>query len=230
MTAGFKIHCEQVGFRYTIRQGHSRATYHDALSQVSFSLSEGERLGIIGINGAGKSTLLRLLAGVLYPTSGRIRKDGRPSCSLLSLANSWYPDLSGYDNAILACLMGGFRRVEAEKIWPAIAEFSELGPWLERPVRTYSSGMSARLALATALQIRPNVLLLDETLSVGDAHFQQKATAAVREVVKQSQSVVLVSHHAAALASICTRVIWLENGGVKADGPVDVIMKNYQAQ
>lgn len=230
MTAGFKIHCEQVGFRYTIRQGHSRATYHDALSQVSFTLSEGERLGIIGINGAGKSTLLRLLAGVLYPTAGRIWKDGQPSCSLLSLSNNWYPDLSGYDNAILACLMGGFRRAEAEKIWPAIAEFSELGPWLERPVRTYSSGMSARLAMATALQIQPNVLLLDETLSVGDTHFQQKATAAVREVVQRSQSVVLVSHHAAALTSICTRVIWLENGGVKADGPVDVIMKSYQAK
>ena len=230
MTKDFKINCERVGFRYTIRQGHLRAAHHDALLEVSFSLSEGERLGVIGSNGAGKSTLLRLMAGVLHPTSGRIWSEGKPSCALLSLANSWYPDLSGYDNAILACLMGGFRRQEAERLWPAIAEFSELGDWLERPIRTYSSGMAARLALATALQARPNILLLDETLSVGDARFQKKATEAIREVVRQSQSVVLVSHQPAALTSICTRAIWLENGRVKADGPVDEIMKAYQAQ
>lgn len=230
MTSDFKVSCERLGFRYTIRQGHARSTYHDALADVSFSLTKGERLGVIGNNGAGKTTLLRLLAGVLSPTSGRIAKEGRPSRALLSLANQWYPDLSGHDNAILACLMGGLRRWEAEERWPSIAEFSELGPWLERPIRTYSAGMSARLALATAIQVKPSILLLDETLSVGDTRFQQKAAAAVQEIVRQSQSVVLVSHQPEALATICTRVIWLESGRVKADGPVDEIMPVYLAQ
>jgi ABC-type polysaccharide/polyol phosphate transport system, ATPase component len=225
----FKICFEQIGCRYTIRQGHARPTYHEALRNISFTLSDGERLGLVGVNGAGKSTLLRLLAGVLHPTSGRIRREGRPNCALLSLSNQWYPDLNGRDNAILACLMGGLRLKEAEKIWPAIAEFAELGEWLERPIRTYSTGMSARLALATALQARPNILLLDETLSVGDARFQKKAAAAVLDVVHQAQSVVLVSHDPSALSSICTRLIWLEDGHVREDGPMEGVLAAYQA-
>lgn len=226
--SGIGISCENVGCRYTIRQGHARSTFHEALTDISFTLDEGERLGLVGVNGAGKSTLLRLLAGVLSPTSGRIRRIGKPRCALLSLANQWYPDLTGRQNAILACLMGGFRRKEAEKLWPAIAEFSELGDWLERPIRTYSTGMAARLSLATALQARPDVLLLDETLSVGDASFQKKATAAVLNVVSSSKSVVLVSHDLAALTNICTRILWLEDGRLKRQGQAGEILEAYR--
>ncbi len=226
---GFTIDCEGVGFRYAIRQGHGLPTYHDALKNVNFSMTTGERLGIMGANGAGKSTLLRLLAGLMYPTSGRIRRSGRATASLLSLAGSWYPDLSGRDNSILACLMAGFNRREAEARWEAIAEFSELGEWLDRPVRTYSTGMQARLSLATAIQARPDVLLLDETLSVGDAGFKKKAAEAVTAVMGDVQSFVLVSHDYNAIATMCDRALWLEGGIVRQDGPVKDVLKGYKA-
>jgi lipopolysaccharide transport system ATP-binding protein len=227
--SGFKLHCENMSFRYSIRQGHWRRGYHDALTGLSFTLAEGDRLGVVGDNGAGKSTLLRLIAGILYPTSGRIRTDGRPSRALLTLTNRWYPDLNGRDNAILACLMGGIRRREAEKLWPAIAEFSELGEWLDRPIRTYSSGMAVRLALATALQASPDILLLDETLGVGDARFQAKAKAAIADKMERTRCLVLVSHHQNTIRSICNQAIWLERGILKDAGPTAEVLANYQA-
>lgn len=227
--SGFKIHCENIGCRYVIRQGHRRSTYHDALAGVTFTLAEGERLGLVGVNGAGKSTLLRILAGVLYPTSGRHLREGNPTTSLLSLANQWYPELSGRENAILACLMAGLRRRDAEERYAAIAEFSELGEWLDRPVRTYSTGMSARLGLASALQIKPDVLMLDETLGVGDAGFMEKATRAVLDTIQMSRSVVLVSHDNASIAALCTRVLWLERGQIRADGPAEEVVAAYLA-
>lgn len=225
----FTIHCEQMGCRYTIRQGHGRSTYHDALKDLSFTMTAGERLGLVGVNGAGKSSLLRVMAGVLYPTSGQIIREGSPKCSLLSLVAGWYPDLSGRENAILACLMGGLRKREAEQRLETIIEFSELGEWLDRPVRTYSTGMSSRLALAAALQIRPDVLLLDETLSVGDATFQKKARSAIMDMMKGAQSVVLVSHDASSIKTICDRVLWLEKGCLKMDGSTNEVLAAYQA-
>ncbi|UQZ91428.1 ABC transporter (plasmid) [Deltaproteobacteria bacterium Smac51] len=225
----FKITCQEVGCRYTIRQGHLFSGHHDALRDVTFNLTDGERLGIIGMNGAGKSTLLRLLAGVLHPTSGRIIREGNPNCSLLSLSNQWYPDLSGRDNAILACLLAGMRRSAAEARVETMREFSELGRWMDLPVRTYSTGMALRLALAAALQVQPDVLLLDETLGVGDAVFQQKAAAAIMDTVERARSLVLVSHDINSIISLCDRILWLEDGRVRADGPTEEIAASYAA-
>ncbi len=225
----FKIICQNIGCRYTIRQGHRRAVYYHAIKNVSFTLSQGERLGVIGVNGAGKSTLLQMVAGLLYPSSGRIIREGRPRCNLLTLANSWYPDLSGRENAVLTCLLSGLRRHEAEARLTEIIDFSELGDWIDQPVRTYSSGMTARLGISVALQTRPDVLLLDETLSVGDAGFRTKAANAIRAKMEEVRAVVLVSHDAGAVSSICDRVLWLDNGLLKADGPTEEILADYQA-
>lgn len=225
---GFKIHFKNVGCRYTIRQKHLQNFYHDALIDINFTLTEGEKLGVIGLNGAGKSSLLRLLSGTLHPTSGSILYEGRPNCALLSLSSRWYPDLSGKENAILSCMMGGLRKKEAISCVPAIMEFAELGPWMDRPIRTYSSGMSTRLALAAALQVKPDVLLLDETLSVGDAKFREKAKRAVLETIGKAKSVVLVSHEVAALKSICSRLLWLDSGYLKIDGSTEEVLNIYQ--
>lgn len=224
---GFEIVCENVGCRYTIRQGHQRSIYHDALTNVSFSLSAGERLGVLGVNGAGKSTLLKIMAGLLSPTSGRLRRQGSPSCALLGLHSSWFPELSGRENAILSCLLSGLRRREAESRLPEIAEFADLGGWLEQPVRTYSAGMSARLGLAVALQVRPDVLLLDEALNAGDALFQKKAAEAVKDQMESARSVILVSHSTKVINTFCTRAIWLEDGCLKIDGPVGEVISDY---
>ncbi len=225
----FRIYCENVSCRYTIRQGHGASSHHDALKDLTFNMAAGERIGVLGVNGAGKSSLLRVMAGILFPTSGRIIMEGSPNRSLLSLANQLYPDLSGRENAILACLMGGLRRREAEQKLEAISEFAELGEWLDRPIRTYSTGMSSRLSLAAALQIHPDVLLLDETLSVGDATFQKKAQTAIMDMMKEAQSVVLVTHDAGSINMICDRVLWLEKGSLKMDGPTKDILPAYQA-
>lgn len=226
MTA-FKISCEQVGCRYTIRQGHRRPIYHDALTKVTFSLSSGERLGVLGVNGAGKSTLLKIMAGLLFPTSGRVRYEGTPNCALLGLRSSWFPELSGRENAVLSCLLSGLRRREAEAKLQEIAQFADLGEWFEQPMRTYSSGMSTRLGLAVALQVRPDVLLLDEALNAGDALFQKKAAAAIKGQMESAQSVVLVSHSTKSIRSFCTRAIWLEDGQLKAEGSVEELLGEY---
>lgn len=225
----FTIVCENVACCFTIRQGHRMPLYYSAIKDVSFSLRPGDRLGIIGVNGAGKSTLLKIVAGLLFPTSGQVRRKGNPRCNLLNLNNNRYPDLSGRENAVLTCLFGGLRRHEAEERLPEIIDFSELGDWIDQPLRTYSSGMSARLGVAIALQMKPDVLLLDETLSVGDAGFRDKAANAIQAKMEEVRSVVLVSHEINALRSICDRLLWLENGLLRAEGPTDEILDEYQA-
>ncbi len=197
-----------------------------ALEDVSLRLREGERLGIIGRNGAGKSTLLRVLAGILRPDRGQMRRR-TVSCQLLSLAVGFTPHLSGRDNAILSGLMIGLRQREIVARLPAIKEFSELGDFFDQPIVTYSSGMLMRLGFSVAMQAEPDVLLIDEVLAVGDAEFQEKSGAALRQRMRQGHTVVLVSHDETQIASLCDRLLWIEHGKSICEGDRDEVFAAY---
>lgn len=199
---------------------------HWALEDVSLSLRRGERLGVIGRNGAGKSTLLRVIAGILAPDRGSVKR-GPVSCQLLALALGFVPYLSGRDNAVLSGLMLGLRRREIVARLEAIREFSELGDFFEQPIASYSSGMNMRLAFSVAMQVEPDVLLIDEVLAVGDAEFQQKSGAALRARMGEGHTVVLVSHNEREIARLCDRVLWIEHGRSVLEGPRDEVFEAY---
>jgi len=197
-----------------------------ALKDVSFTLRHGEKMGIVGRNGAGKSTLLRVMAGVLRPDSGKVeRNHGR--CQLLTLGLGFLGHLSGRQNAILNGLLMGFERREIDARLDEIREFSELGDFFEQPIETYSSGMRSRLAFSTAIQLEPDVLLLDEVLSVGDGHFRVKSKEAIQRRLQSDATIVLVSHDERILNEICDRILWLDEGRSVADGPPADILPAY---
>jgi lipopolysaccharide transport system ATP-binding protein len=199
-----------------------------ALQQVSFTVAEGERLGVVGHNGAGKSTLLRVLAGVYRPTSGKRLVRGKIS-SLFELSLGFEPEATGWENIrYRGYLQKETPRSLAEKT-KSIAEFSELGDALDMPIRYYSSGMLVRLAFAIATAIEPEVLLVDEVLAAGDLSFQDKARARMRELMRQARAIVLVSHDLVNLATLCDRVLWLEHGRIRQDGPAKETIRAYEA-
>ena len=209
-----------------------RKTYdhgvHHVLDRVSLRLYEGETLGMIGRNGVGKTTMLRIMAGILAPTSGSISVAPGKSVSLLTLGLGFKPDLSGRDNALLAAMLQGSTRKQARTFLPQIREFSELGDAFEMPVKTYSSGMRARLGFTTALMTHVDILLIDEVLSVGDAQFRGKAQTAMKERVTGEQTVVFVSHMADQVKAMCDRAILLEEGRVALDGDPEEVVDAYQ--
>lgn len=221
------IELENVGIAFNA-QLHVGAPKFWALEDVSLALPPGARLGVVGRNGAGKSTLLRVLAGILAPDRGRIRR-GRVSCQLLSLALGFVPYLSGRDNAILSGLMLGLRRRQIERRLPAILEFSELGDFFEQPVSSYSTGMYTRLGFSVAMQVEPDVLLIDEVLAVGDTEFQKKSGAALRERIHGGATVVFVSHMDASIRDICDQALWIEHGRSVMQGPVNQVLAAYHA-
>jgi lipopolysaccharide transport system ATP-binding protein len=191
-------------------------------------LQRGDRLGVVGRNGSGKSTLLRTLAGIITPDRGSLTRTSG-SCQLLSLAVGFMPHLSGRDNAILSGLMLGLRRREIVQRLPAILEFSELGDFFEQPISSYSTGMQMRLGFSVAIQVEPDVLLIDEILSVGDAEFQQKSGDALRERIDNGQTVVFVSHGDAQVQQVCNRAVWIEHGRSVMQGSVDSVLSAYHA-
>ena len=200
---------------------------HHVLQEVSMRLYDGEALGIIGKNGVGKTTLLQVMAKILAPTKGSVKMAPGKSASLLTLGLGFKPDLSGRNNALLAAMLQGSTREQAMSFLDEIKEFSELGDSFGEPVKTYSSGMRARLAFTTALMTHVDVLLIDEILSVGDAHFRGKALEAMQERISGDQTVVFVSHMADQVEKLCDRVIWLENGKVAAEGDPKEIIHSY---
>ena len=203
---------------------------HHVLNNVSLTLFQGEALGVIGRNGVGKTTTLRLMAGILAPTSGRVKVAKGKSASLLTLGLGFKPDLSGRDNALLAAMLQGSSRKEAEAFLGDIKEFSELGESFELPVKNYSAGMRARLAFTAALMTHVDILLIDEILSVGDAQFRGKALNAMQNRISGEQTVVFVSHMTDQVKALCDRVIWLEHGKVIAEGPAEEVVDAYTAQ
>ena len=214
-----------VAFNAQLRMGSPR---YWALEDVSLTLARGERLGVVGRNGAGKSTLLRTIAGIIAPDRGRVMR-APVTCQLLSLALGFMPHLSGRDNAILSGLMLGLRYREIVRRLPAILEFSELGDFFEQPISSYSTGMTSRLGFSVALQVEPDVLLIDEVLAVGDAEFQEKSGAALRERIHGGTTVVFVSHGDAQIRQVCDRALWIEHGRSVMQGKVDDVLRAYHA-
>ena len=212
-----------VAFNAQLRVGSPRFW---ALEDVSLVLERGQRLGVIGRNGSGKSTLLRTLAGIIVPDRGRMTR-APVTCQLLALALGFMPHLSGRDNAILSGLMLGLRRREIVSRLPAILEFSELGDFFKQPISSYSTGMSMRLGFSVAMQVEPDILLIDEVLSVGDSAFQEKSGAALRERIHSGATVVFVSHGDALVREICDCALWLEHGRSVKHGKVDEVLHAY---
>jgi ABC-type polysaccharide/polyol phosphate transport system ATPase subunit len=204
-----------------LQSANPRVAIH-ALNDISFTASDGERVGIIGHNGAGKSTLLRVLAGVYPPTGGSISVSGR-ICSLFEIGLGFEMEANGWDNiAYRGYLQGETPRTLKGKM-NEIAEFSELGDFLNVPVRFYSAGMLMRLAFAISTAVEPEVLLIDEVLSVGDLAFQHKAQARMKAMMSKSRLMVMVSHDLNSIQNMCSKVIWLEKGAVRLIGdPVEV--------
>lgn len=200
---------------------------HHVLDRVSFRLYKGETLGIVGRNGVGKTSMLRVMAGILAPTRGDLIVRQDEIVSLLTIGLGFMPDLSGRDNAFFSAMLQGSTKRQAKACLREIKEFSELGDSFEEPVRTYSSGMKSRLGFTTALMTHVDILLIDEILSVGDAHFRAKAERAMKEHIGGDQTVVLVSHNHSQIRAMCDRLIWIDAGKIAGEGETEVVWKSY---
>jgi ABC-type polysaccharide/polyol phosphate transport system ATPase subunit len=198
-----------------------------ALQDVTLHVGEGERLGVLGHNGAGKSTLLRLLAGIYPPSSGRRIVRGRIS-SLFDITLGFEPDASGWENIYYRSYLQGETPQSIKPKVASIAEFTELGEFLDMPVRYYSAGMMIRLAFAIATAIEPEILIVDEVLSAGDLAFQQKASKRIREMMAQARLMVIVSHDLEALRELSTRVVWMDHGRIRQVGDPAPTIAAYQ--
>lgn len=209
------------------KKKYSRETR--ALDNVSFSLERGGRLGIVGENGSGKSTLLKVLAGVLNPTSGTVHVRGRVS-ALLELGAGFNPELPGKENIQQYCMLHGMHREEIDAALPEIIKFSELRDAIDHPVKTYSSGMAVRLGFACAVYVQPDILIVDEALSVGDAYFQNKCLHKIRSMLDQGVSFIYVTHAADAIRSLCTQGVWLEKGKVRLSDTSAIVGSAYQSE
>ena len=206
-------------------------TRHDktwVLRDINFTINPGEAVGIVGVNGAGKSTLLKIITGTTQPTSGSVHTEGRVA-ALLELGMGFHPDFTGRQNVFMAGQLLGLHSDEIAACLPAIEAFAEIGDYIDRPVRTYSSGMQMRLAFSVATAVRPAVLIVDEALSVGDAYFQHKSFNKIREFREQGTTLLIVSHDRSAIQSLCDRAILLERGFVIKDGPPEEVMDFYNA-
>lgn len=221
------IRLSGLGIKFKQRQSFFRHKHHQVLTDINIELYRGETLGVIGRNGCGKSTLLKVLAGILEPDSGNVELNDH-KVSLQTLAAGFDQELSGEDNALISSMLLGHSRREANSNLENINNFAELGDYFYDPVKTYSSGMRARLGFAVAITMHADVLLVDEVLGVGDANFRRKAEEAILEKINSDQTVVFVSHSENQIARLCDRVVWLEGGRIKRQGDVKAIVEEYQ--
>nr|WP_216293987.1 ABC transporter ATP-binding protein [Delftia acidovorans]MCA1068301.1 Teichoic acids export ATP-binding protein TagH [Delftia acidovorans] len=209
----------------------SRRVMHEktwVLRDISFVVHPGEAVGVIGVNGAGKSTLLKIITGTTQPTQGQVTSRGRVA-ALLELGMGFHPDFTGRQNVFMAGQLLGLRQDEISACMPAIEAFAEIGDYIDRPIRMYSSGMQMRLAFSVATAVRPDVLIVDEALSVGDTYFQHKSFDKIRKFREQGTSLLIVSHDRSAIQSLCDRAILLERGFVIKDGAPEEVMDFYNA-
>jgi ABC-2 type transport system ATP-binding protein/lipopolysaccharide transport system ATP-binding protein len=227
----YRVPSERVGTfkEYFIRrlkgQVHMRTFW--ALQEVSLDVYPGEVFGLVGVNGAGKSTLLKVVARVLRPTRGRVIVRGRVA-PLLELGAGFHPELTGEENIFLNGALLGFSQREMQDKFDQIVEFSELGEFINAPIRTYSSGMYARLGFSVATASAPDVLIVDEVLSVGDEAFQKKCEARIEAFRQNGATILLVSHNMATIESMCQRAAWLDHGTIKAMGEPAHVIQAYR--
>jgi ABC-type polysaccharide/polyol phosphate transport system ATPase subunit len=206
---------------------HHRTVVVRALDTVDLELEDGDRVGLIGHNGSGKTTLLRVLAGVYSPSGGSASIKGSIS-SFTDLTLGMDPEATGWDNIVFRCAFMGLSFREAKRLSSAIAEFSELGEYLDLPTRTYSAGMFLRLAFAISTSIEPDILIMDEIIAAGDAVFIEKAKRRLHELVDKANILALASHDMDIIEKICNKVIWLEHGVIKQFGAPEAVVAAYQ--
>ena len=214
---------------YAIRALQRRVTYDEffALRDVTLDVSAGEVFGVIGRNGAGKSTLLRVISQVMKPSSGRVWRQGSVA-PLLELGAGFHPELTGRENVFLNGALLGHSREAMRNRFDEIVGFAELENFIDTPIRNYSSGMQARLGFAVATAVQPEILIVDEVLSVGDERFQEKCTARIEEFQRNGATILLVSHQAKLVEKLCNRAVWLDGGRAQAIGPAREVVQRYQ--
>lgn len=225
----FKIYKDKGGTlkEKVIFKNRNRFEERQVLKGISFKIKQGEAVGLIGSNGCGKSTTLKLLTRIIFPDEGKIMINGRIS-SLLELGAGFHPDMSGRENIYTNASIFGLKKSEIDNRLQDIIDFSELGEFIDNPVRTYSSGMYMRLAFSVAINVDADILLIDEILAVGDVNFQKKCIEKIKEIRGRGATIVIVSHSLSQIESICDKTIWLENGYVKEIGTPKEVHQQYQ--
>lgn len=214
---------------YVLKLIKGKLLYNDfiALHDVSFDIYKGDILGLIGLNGAGKSTLLKILAGVLKPTTGTVQVKGRIA-PLIEVGAGFDPELTARENIFLNGAILGYSRQFLESKFDEILDFAELRDFVDVPVKNFSSGMYARLGFAIATMVEPDILIVDEVLSVGDFRFQEKCEKRIREMIGHGVTIILVSHDSKLIKEMCSRVIWLEHGAIRKMGSTESICDEYE--
>ena len=205
---------------------NSRKEKREILKGVTLKIKKGEIVGLVGVNGSGKSTLLKLMTKIIYPTKGKISTQGKLT-SLLELGAGFHQDFSGRENIYFNASIFGLTKKEIDARIKDIIEFSELEQFIDNPVRTYSSGMYMRLAFSVAINVDAEILLIDEVLSVGDQHFQEKCFQKIEELKEQGKTIVFVTHGLGSVKRFCTRAVWLHEGKIKMDGDVKTVLDQY---
>lgn len=221
---------EKVSIKQSLLTGKfKRADVFEAVKGISFKVEKGEILGIVGKNGSGKSTMLRAIAGIFSPNSGSIDLHGH-SVSLLSIGVGFQPELSGRENILLSGMLLGSSEKEIMERMEDIIEFSELGAFIDKPVRTYSSGMYSKLAFSITAILETDIILIDEVLSVGDARFKKKSYNKMKQLISdKDRTVIIVSHDLKTVASLCTSVLWVNDGELVKYGPTKEVLAEYEA-
>ena len=204
----------------------TRVQKRQVLKNINLDIKKGETVALIGTNGSGKSTLLKLMTKILYPNKGTLETHGKLT-SLLELGAGFHPDFTGRENIYFNAAIFGLTRQEIDKRIDEIIEFSELGDFIDNPVRTYSSGMYMRLAFSIAINVDAEILLIDEILAVGDQHFQDKCFAKLKEMKKSEKTIVIVTHSLGQVRELCNRAIWIYNGEVRMDGTPNEVVDEY---
>lgn len=205
---------------------NKRREKREILKDINLDIKKGETVALIGVNGSGKSTLLKLMTQIIFPNQGTIETYGKLT-SLLELGAGFHPDFSGRENIYFNSSIFGLTKKEIDKRLEQIIEFSELQDFIDNPVRTYSSGMYMRLAFSVAINVDADILLIDEILSVGDQHFQEKCFAKMRELKEQGKTMVFVTHSMESVKSLCDRAVWLYDGKIRMDGNTKEVVEEY---
>jgi ABC-type polysaccharide/polyol phosphate transport system ATPase subunit len=228
MTKTFKLYSDKANTMKERLVGgwKSKPEVRTVLKNINVEIKKGETVALIGVNGSGKSTLLKLMTKIIYPNKGTVKTNGKLT-SLLELGAGFHPDFTGRENIYFNAAIFGLTREEIDKRLNDIIEFSELGEFIDSPIRTYSSGMYMRLAFSVAINVDAEILLIDEILAVGDQHFQDKCFAKLEELAKSDMTIVIVSHSLEPIKKLCKRAIWISNGEVREDGNCSNVIDDY---
>ena len=228
MTKSFKLYSDKANTmkEKIVRGWKNKPEIRTVLKSIDLTINKGETVALIGVNGSGKSTLLKLMTKIIYPNKGTVRTYGKLT-SLLELGAGFHPDFTGRENIYFNASIFGLTKQEIDKRLNDIIEFSELGEFIDSPVRTYSSGMYMRLAFSVAINVDAEILLIDEILAVGDQHFQDKCFKKLEELSKGNKTIIIVSHNLESIKQLCDRAIWLKDGEIAMDGNCNEVVDSY---